>query len=104
MKSCAPSGAGISTPLSPTGLARGYILTPLRGWDLDAAFTHGLAPVATFLRRSAAGISTRLSPTGLRPWRHSYAAPRLGSRRRYHPRAWPVATFLRRSAAGQLRY
>src|SRR5882672_5382676 len=78
MKSCAPSGAGISTPLSPTGLARGYILTPLRGWDLDAAFTHGLAPVATFLRRSAAGISTPLSPTGLRPWLHSYAALRLG--------------------------
>src|SRR5437667_5718399 len=31
------------------------ILRPFRGWDLDTVFTHGLAPVATFLRRSAAG-------------------------------------------------
>jgi hypothetical protein len=31
-------------------------LRPFRGWHLDAIFIHGLAPVATFLRRSAAGL------------------------------------------------
>src|SRR6266850_3392179 len=33
-ESCAPSGAGISSLFSPRAGARGYTLTPLRGWDL----------------------------------------------------------------------
>src|SRR5882724_473085 len=44
MKSCAPCGAGISTPFHPRACARGDILTPLRG--KATASSHPFKPLA----------------------------------------------------------
>src|SRR6266850_652193 len=50
-----PYGAGTSTLFHPRACARGYILTPLRGWNAQIVIhSHVLAPGATLCRRSAA--------------------------------------------------
>src|SRR5712664_818787 len=45
-----PYGAGTSTLFHPRACARGYILTPLRGWNAQIVIhSHFLAPGAPYL-------------------------------------------------------
>src|SRR5439155_20881040 len=59
MKSCALPGLGSRRHFHPRACARGYILTPLRGWA--AAISRAMRLQSKKLRRRSGGWKRRLS-------------------------------------------